>query len=138
MSRVTRAGHAGHAGGPARPLGFTLIEVLIALAIVSIALAAFVRLTSQTTGNLGLVEAKSLAMLSAQNCLNELQMDALPPPGQRRMPCPQADQAFVCDVTIGAAEGGLRSVSIAVRADRAERGDGPLATLATRIAEKQR
>lgn len=49
--------------------GFTLIEVLMALAIVSIALAAIVRASSLTITNLGLLEPQSLAMLSAENRL---------------------------------------------------------------------
>lgn len=114
--------------------GFTLIEVLIALAIVSISLAAFVRLTGQSTANAGQLELKSLALLSAQNSMNELRMDAPPPPGERRFACPQGERAFVCDVSIGVPEAGVRRVTVTVREDRdsARR----LVTLETQLEER--
>ncbi|MGJ7573597.1 type II secretion system minor pseudopilin GspI [Variovorax sp. RB2P76] len=121
---------------PRRPSGFTLIEVLIALAIISIALAAFVRLTSQTATNLGKVEQKSLAMLSAQNSLAELQIDSLPSPGLRQVACPQADQAFVCRVQIGPSQEGMRVVAVDVYLGRDS--DQRLANLQSRLPERRR
>lgn len=116
--------------------GFTLVEVLIALAIVAISLAAFMRLTSQTTSNLGRVEQKTLAMLSAQNAINELRMAPLPPAGRRQLPCPQADQPLICLVTIGAEQSGLRHVSVLVTSSR--EGDDTLASLETQINDAGR
>jgi len=122
--------------GPRRPWGFTLIEVLIALAIISIALAAFVRLTSQTATNLGKVEQKSLAMLSAQNSLAELQIDSLPSSGLRQVACPQADQPFVCRVQIGPSQEGMRTVAVDVYLGRDS--DQRLANLQSQLPERRR
>jgi general secretion pathway protein I len=122
--------------GPGRPRGFTLIEVLVALAIISIALAAFVRLTSQTATNLGKVEQKSLAMLSAQNSLAELQIDSLPSSGLRQVGCPQADQPFVCRVQIGPSQEGMRTVAVDVYLGRDS--DQRLASLQSQLPERRR
>ncbi|WP_447774142.1 type II secretion system minor pseudopilin GspI [Variovorax boronicumulans] len=121
---------------PCRAWGFTLIEVLIALAIISIALAAFVRLTSQTATNLGQLEERSLAMLSAQNSLAELQIDALPSAGLRQVACPQADQPFVCRVQIGPSQEGMRTVAVDVYLGL--NSDRRLASLQSRLLEQRR
>lgn len=122
--------------GRRRRWGFTLIEVLIALAIISIALAAFVRLTSQTATNLGRVEQNSLAMLSAQNSLAELQIDSLPSPGLRQVACPQGNEPFVCRVQIGPSQDGLRTVSVDVYLGRGS--DQRLASLQSQLPERRR
>ncbi|WP_422099197.1 type II secretion system minor pseudopilin GspI [Variovorax sp.] len=116
--------------------GFTLIEVLVALAIISIALAAFVRLTSQTATNLGEVERRSLAMLSAQNSLAELQIGALPSAGLHQVACPQAARPFVCRVQIGPLLGdGTRTVSVDVYPGIDS--DRRLASLRSRMPERR-
>lgn len=51
--------------------GFTLIEVMVALAIVSIALLAALRAAGQGTGNLGDLRARMLAGWVAENLLAE-------------------------------------------------------------------
>jgi len=119
-----------------RRAGFTLIEVMVALAIISVALAAFVRLTSQTATNLGLLEQRSLAMLSAENSLAELQISELPASGIRQIECPQADQAFTCRVQIGPSEQGLRPVAVDVYLGRDS--SQRLAGLQTRLPERRR
>ncbi|WP_167481098.1 type II secretion system minor pseudopilin GspI [Acidovorax cavernicola] len=117
----------------AKDRGFTLIEILIALTIVSIALAAIVRASSLTIGNLGLLERQSLAMLSAGNVLAELQLGGSPAaPGVSRSDCPQGGIRFVCWLEVGAVVDGLRPVRVEVHA--ADDGDRLLATLHTRSA----
>ena len=121
----------------ARGRGFTLVEVLVALAIISIALAAFVRLTSQTASNLGEVEQRSLALLSAQNSMAELRIGTPPAPGLRLVTCPQADKPFICRVQIGPTlSDGARAVSVDVYlgAD----SDRRLASLQSRLTERRR
>ncbi|MGQ2998950.1 MULTISPECIES: type II secretion system minor pseudopilin GspI [Variovorax] len=122
------------AGRPGR--GFTLIEVLVALAIISIALAAFVRITSQTVGNQGHLERQSLALLSAQNSLAELRIGSLPPPGLRQVDCPQGELAFVCRVQIAPSRDGMRAVAVDVYLGRDS--DRSLASLQSRLPESRR
>lgn len=98
--------------------GFTLIEVLIALLIVSVALAAFVRITSQSTVNLAHLEQRTLAMLSAENSMAEMRIGKLPSPGVQIFGCPQADQDFICRVNTSAPQNGLRTVTVDVFPDR--------------------
>ena len=54
-----------------RKAGFTLFEVLVALAIVSIALLAAMRAAGQATGNVGELRSHLLAGWVAQNVLAE-------------------------------------------------------------------
>jgi general secretion pathway protein I len=123
--------------------GFTLIEVLMALAIVSIALAAIVRASSLTITNLGLLQQQSLAMLSAENRLAELRIGPPPAtPGVLRSACPQGGMPLVCRTEIGVAAQGLRTVTVDVYgAEGAEAGEGGkgserrLASLHTRVQE---
>jgi len=55
--------------------GFTLIEVLIALAIVAMALPALVLRIQSVSDNVGYIEEKTLAMWMAQNKMEELLID---------------------------------------------------------------
>ena len=81
--------------------GFTLLEILIALAIVSVALAAVMRTTGMLTTNNGVLRDRALALMSAQNRLVELQ---LAPPvatvSRDRAPCPQGGLALVCETRL--------------------------------------
>jgi general secretion pathway protein I len=120
----------------ARSGGFTLVEVLIALAIISIALAAFVRITSQSATNLGVLEQRSLAMLSAQNSLAELQISALPAPGLRQFACQQADQPFVCRVRTVPSGEGMSTVEVDVYLGRDS--DQRVAGLQSRLLRRRR
>ncbi|MFT4173106.1 MAG: type II secretion system minor pseudopilin GspI [Rhodocyclaceae bacterium] len=118
-----------------RTTAFTLIEVLVALAIISVALAAFVRVTSQSTVSLGDIEQRSLAMLAADNTLTELRIGILPATsaGAQTVACPQGELRLICRVSIDAPQEGLRAVSVDVYA---ERDTGVrLASLRTRLAE---
>jgi general secretion pathway protein I len=54
-----------------RPAGFTLIEVLVALAIVAIALLAALRAAGQSTANVGELRTRLLAGWVAENILAE-------------------------------------------------------------------
>jgi general secretion pathway protein I len=56
---------------PARGSGFTLIEVLVALAIISVALMAAMRAAGQGTNNLGELRMRLLGGWVAENLLAE-------------------------------------------------------------------
>lgn len=51
--------------------GFTLIEMMVALAILALAGLAVLNMMQASTRNAAAVEARSLAMLAAENLLNE-------------------------------------------------------------------
>jgi general secretion pathway protein I len=59
---------------PARSHGFTLIEVLVALAIIAVALAAGLRAVAQSTDSATLLKQRTLALWVAQNRLAEAQL----------------------------------------------------------------
>lgn len=64
--------------------GFTLLEVLVALAIVSVALAALVRSGAQATDTTAYLERKTFAHWVAMNQMAELQAaDARPAKGRK-------------------------------------------------------
>jgi general secretion pathway protein I len=77
--------------------GFTLIEVLVALAIVAVALAAAVRASgSMTQANVDL-RLKLLAQLAADNRIVELRASAaFPALGTRTVACPQGKAKLEC------------------------------------------
>lgn len=54
---------------PARRAGFTLIEVLVALAIISVALLAALRVAGQGTNSVGELRSRLLASCVAENLL---------------------------------------------------------------------
>lgn len=58
--------------------GFTLIEVLVALLILAISMAAIIRATSQTVKDLDYLQNKTTAHWVALNTLARLQANALP------------------------------------------------------------
>jgi len=75
--------------------GFTLVEVLVALAIVAIALAAGLRATSALTNNAMRQSTVLLAHICAENELVKARLArALPDIGDTTDACPQADRDF--------------------------------------------
>ncbi|WP_421567405.1 type II secretion system minor pseudopilin GspI [Stenotrophomonas sp. PD6] len=58
--------------------GFTLIEVLIALAIVAVALAAVMRAVSVATDDQARIRDRRLALICVQNRWEELRLNAYP------------------------------------------------------------
>ena len=57
--------------------GFTLIEVLIALAIISIAMAAIIKATTQNIRATSYLQDKTMALLVGQQVLNEVRVGVL-------------------------------------------------------------
>ena len=75
--------------------GFTLIEVLVALGIVAIALAAGVRATASLTRNAERQSDVLLAHLCAENALVSVRLSRqMPPVGDNDSVCEQAGRQF--------------------------------------------
>lgn len=80
-----------------RARGFTLIEVVVALAIVAVALMASVRAIGAIAQNNAALKLRLLAQLSAQNRVAELRaMGAFPDVGIRIVSCPQGAVQLQC------------------------------------------
>lgn len=60
-----------------KQFGLTLIEVLIALSIISIALTAIIKATSQNIRTTGYLQTKTIAMWVGQQVLNEARVNLL-------------------------------------------------------------
>lgn len=75
--------------------GFTLIEVLVSLAIVAIALGAGVKAAGTLTGNAERLQTMSAAQWCAENHLVELRLQRqLPGVGNSRFGCEQLGMSF--------------------------------------------
>lgn len=81
--------------------GFTLIEVLVALAIVSIALMSGLKVSGALTRNAQRQTEVMLAQICADNVLHQLRLSQqLPGVGDTRLPCPQAERNFEVALTV--------------------------------------
>ncbi|MEW6342589.1 MAG: type II secretion system minor pseudopilin GspI [Paraburkholderia sp.] len=96
--------------------GFTLIEVLIALAIVAIALGAVLRAIGSLASDTDSARARLLALWSADNALSAIRISAAwPDVGQSTFACPQGQYHFVCRQRVTALTSPLlRQVSVSV------------------------
>lgn len=113
-----------------RENGFTLIEVLVALTIVAVAMAAAVRATGLMTQGNGLLRDKALAMFAAQGRLVELRLEGNARPGVKQFVCDQGRLRLRCEQRVSPA-GGVLQVSLQVF-DRQREGPA-LARLQTLI-----
>ena len=81
--------------------GFTLIEVLVALAIVSIALIAGAQATTALTNNAHRQSDVLLAHLCAENELIKVRLaKQMPPVGDSDVTCEQAGQQFTVRMSV--------------------------------------
>lgn len=77
--------------------GFILIEVLLGLAILSIALIAALRAISLGADTQLAVSQRTMAIWSADNALNDIRMKRIwPEIGTNTFSCPQATLLLVC------------------------------------------
>lgn len=84
-----------------RQSGFTLIEVLVALAIVGIALAAGLQATSALTSNALRQSDVLLAHICAENELVKARLARqMPDNGESRVACEQGGRVFDVSVTV--------------------------------------
>lgn len=118
--------------------GFTLIEVLVALAIVAIALGAVLRAVGALANDTELARARLLALWSADNVLSTLRISsAWPALGRSTFDCPQGAYRFVCRQAVTALASPLiRQVSVSVYASPSSRN--VLAELVTVVQDEAR
>ena len=85
----------------AQEQGFTLIEVLVALAIVALALMAGVRVSASLTHNAQRQSDAMLAQICADNALTQLRLSQqLPSVGVTHVACEQASQTLDVALTV--------------------------------------
>ncbi|MGI4861159.1 MAG: type II secretion system minor pseudopilin GspI [Janthinobacterium lividum] len=118
--------------------GFTLIEVLVALAIVAIALASALRAVGSVATGSAALHDRLLAGWSADNRVAELALQrAWPEIGVTTFSCPQGDRMLLCIQTVAATPNPVfRRVEVSVRS--VETGDTLLADLVTVVADEAR
>ena len=99
-----------------RASGFTLIEILVAVAILAIALAATSRAASVATDGALETRQRLLATWAAQNRVAELRARRLfPPPATTRLSAQQGNLALVMEETVtDTPNPTIRKVEIAV------------------------
>ena len=84
-----------------RGSGFTLLEVLVALAIVGTALGASLRAVGSLTQNSTDLRASLMATWSAENRLSQIRIAGeWPQLGNRNFDCPQGELALVCQESV--------------------------------------
>ena len=126
---------AVHNGNRARSKGFTMIEVLVALAIIAIALAASLRAVgSLATGEADL-HRRLLAGWSADNALAQLHLaHAWPEIGSQTFDCSQGNLQLICTENVSATPNPVfRRVEVSVTSPGRP---GNLAQLVTVIANE--
>ncbi|AGK48975.1 type II secretion system protein I [Burkholderia thailandensis MSMB121] len=118
--------------------GFTLIEVLVALAIVAIALGAVMRAIGALASDTDTARMRLLALWSADNALGEIRIaSSWPPVGARTFACPQGRYPFVCRQSVAALPSPLvRRVTVSVYPSASSRN--VLAEVATVIQNEAR
>jgi general secretion pathway protein I len=106
------------AKGRAPPRGFTLVEILVALAIIAVALAAGMRALAQSTDGAAILKARTLALWVAQNRLAAAQLAApWPAPGTQRGQAIEAGITFAYVETVsGTPNPAFRKVEVSVAA----------------------
>ncbi len=98
------SGHPGRTSSGDRPAaglvgarGFTMIEVLVALAIIAVALAASIRAVGTMATNASDLHRRLLAGWSADNALAQLRLThAWPEVGEQSFDCSQGNLQLVC------------------------------------------
>ncbi len=120
-----------------RSAGFTMIEVLIALAIIAIALGASLRAVGSLAANTTRLHERMLAGWSADNVLTTMRLERRwPDIGTSAVSCPQADLNLSCIVTVRATPNPIfRQVEVAVHRVN---GNDTLARISTVIPNESR
>jgi len=115
------------AAGSVKATGFTLIEVLVALAVVAIAVVALATAGGRSLDTQYQIENRTLALWVADNRLAELALESSLQPGSRSGTSTLGGRSWRWRAQIQAAPGGmLWRVDIAVFDVRAPESDGPV------------
>ncbi|MCX2545996.1 type II secretion system minor pseudopilin GspI [Pseudomonas sp. COW5] len=121
---------------PSPQAGFTLIEVLVALAIIAVAMSAAVRVAGLMTQSSGVLRDRSIAMIAAQSRMAELRLEGRLPMGVKVIECDQGRLLLRCEQVIGGAENG-RLLKVGVQVfDRSQEAP-PLARLETLLSRPE-
>lgn len=118
---------------PSPQAGFTLIEVLVALAIIAVAMSAAVRVAGLMTQSSGVLRDRSIAMIAAQSRMAELRLEGRLPMGVKAMECDQGRLLLRCEQVIGGVENG-RLLKVGVQVFDRSREAPPLARLETLLS----
>lgn len=121
---------------PRKERGFTLIEVLVALAIIAVAMSAAVRVAGLMTQSNSLLHDRSIALLAAQSRLAELRLDNRLPRGVRSVRCDQGRLQLSCEQSIAATHDG-QLLHVQLRVLDTQRQAPPLARLETLLNTPQ-
>lgn len=119
-----------------RETGFTLIEVLVALAIIAVAMSAAVRVAGLMTQSSGVLRDRSIAMIAAQSRMAELRLEGRLPMGVKAMECDQGRLLLRCEQIISAAENG-RLLNVGLQVFDRNQEAPPLARLETLLNRPQ-
>ena len=118
---------------PSRESGFTLIEVLVALAIIAVAMSAAVRVAGLMTQSNGVLRDRSIALIAGQSRIAELRLEGRLPVGMKAVECDQGRLLLRCEQVIGAAENG-RLLKVGIQVFDRSLDAPPLAKLETLLA----
>ncbi|WP_456254321.1 type II secretion system minor pseudopilin GspI [Pseudomonas iridis] len=118
---------------PSRESGFTLIEVLVALAIIAVAMSAAVRVAGLMTQSNGVLRDRSIALIAAQSRIAELRLEGQLPVGMKAVECDQGRLLLRCEQVIGAAQNG-RLLKVGIQVFDRSLDAPPLAKLETLLA----
>lgn len=96
--------------------GFALVEVLVGLAILSIAMLSATRAIGSAADTQRAITERTMALWSADNALLDLRMAQLwPALGTTSSQCPQANYHFICQRKVMATPNpGFRRVEVSV------------------------
>lgn len=100
--------------------GFTLLEVLVALAVLAVAMAAAIKVSSSHTENLGYLRDRTLAHWVAMNVITEVQVQGeWLATGKREGEMEMAEEAWFWRLEIAnTMESELRRLEVEVRRDK--------------------
>jgi len=121
---------------PSPQAGFTLIEVLVALAIIAVAMSAAVRVAGLMTQSSGILRDRSVAMIAAQSRMAELRLEGRLPMGLKAVECDQGRLLLRCEQVIGGAENG-RLLKVGVQVFDRGQERPPLARLETLLSRPE-